>query len=255
MLGRELPGITTCGLWDALAARPPARTAALVTDVGNDLLYGAPVAAILDWVAECLDRLAAQCADRADAVAAVERRETHRLAVCRDAAFHFSKVSRSSRRDSFASRRIEFGTRRAGRSARHSDDRAHRRLVWIRSDSHPQAVLESRLAGDSCAVVGCGGASAGRVRIAGAMDLSALAAARGAAAFRRGAARGATERPLARRHDDRALLSARRRAARRVGSRAVRVAQCARAVRMRARCSAVRGASAHCARVARSARS
>jgi hypothetical protein len=59
VLGRELPGITGCGLWDALAARPPAETAALVTDIGNDLLYGASVPTILAWVAEGLDRLTA----------------------------------------------------------------------------------------------------------------------------------------------------------------------------------------------------
>ena len=33
-------------------------TAALVTDIGNDLLYGAPIERILEWVAGCLDRLA-----------------------------------------------------------------------------------------------------------------------------------------------------------------------------------------------------
>jgi hypothetical protein len=59
VLGRELPGITVCGLWDELAVRPAARTAALVTDIGNDLLYGASVSSILGWVAECLDRLSA----------------------------------------------------------------------------------------------------------------------------------------------------------------------------------------------------
>jgi hypothetical protein len=59
VLGRELPGITACGLWDALAARPPAETAAVVTDIGNDLLYGASVPTILSWVAETLDRLTA----------------------------------------------------------------------------------------------------------------------------------------------------------------------------------------------------
>jgi hypothetical protein len=58
VLGRELPGISRCGLWNALAARPPAPTAALVTDIGNDLLYGASVGSILGWIAESLDRLA-----------------------------------------------------------------------------------------------------------------------------------------------------------------------------------------------------
>jgi hypothetical protein len=57
-LGRTLPGITTCRMFRDLAARPPAATRALVTDVGNDILYGVPVAEILDWVDESLERLA-----------------------------------------------------------------------------------------------------------------------------------------------------------------------------------------------------
>lgn len=57
MLGRELPGIVDCGLWDRLSTTP-LPTWALVTDVGNDVLYGAEVDAIVGYVATCLDRLA-----------------------------------------------------------------------------------------------------------------------------------------------------------------------------------------------------
>jgi hypothetical protein len=57
VLGRVLPGILDCGLWSDLERRPSARTAALVTDIGNDLLYGAPVEQIARWVDECLSRL------------------------------------------------------------------------------------------------------------------------------------------------------------------------------------------------------
>lgn len=57
VLGRRLPGILQCGLWNALDALPPANTVALITDVGNDILYGASVASILEWVEECVDRL------------------------------------------------------------------------------------------------------------------------------------------------------------------------------------------------------
>lgn len=60
-LGRVLPGIKNCGLWEALEERPPAPTAALVTDVGNDILYGAPVERIVEWVDTCLARLRPQC--------------------------------------------------------------------------------------------------------------------------------------------------------------------------------------------------
>jgi hypothetical protein len=59
VLGRVLPGILDCGLWAAMAERPAAPTAALVTDVGNDLLYEAPPERIAEWVEECLDRLQA----------------------------------------------------------------------------------------------------------------------------------------------------------------------------------------------------
>lgn len=57
---RALPGIVDCGLWEALQALPPAdgRTLALVTDVGNDLVYGAPVSRILQWVETCVGRIA-----------------------------------------------------------------------------------------------------------------------------------------------------------------------------------------------------
>jgi hypothetical protein len=55
---RELPGILGCGLWADLAERRPLPTVALVTDVGNDLMYGASVAAVAGWVEASLERLA-----------------------------------------------------------------------------------------------------------------------------------------------------------------------------------------------------
>lgn len=59
VLGRSLPGISNCRLWQDLAQQPPAdRTLALITDIGNDLLYGADVPQIIDWVQACLDQLA-----------------------------------------------------------------------------------------------------------------------------------------------------------------------------------------------------
>jgi hypothetical protein len=61
VLGRTLPGIVQCGIWKSLADRPRMPTAALVTDIGNDLLYGAPVDEIIEWVIYCVDRL--KCAD------------------------------------------------------------------------------------------------------------------------------------------------------------------------------------------------
>jgi hypothetical protein len=60
---RALPGIAGCGLWKALETRPSLPTVALLTDVGNDLLYGPPVDAILSAVAACLERLQKLSAD------------------------------------------------------------------------------------------------------------------------------------------------------------------------------------------------
>ncbi len=58
VFGRMLPGIEGCGLWAELASRRPLPTSALVTDIGNDILYQAPVDSITEWVASALDRLA-----------------------------------------------------------------------------------------------------------------------------------------------------------------------------------------------------
>jgi hypothetical protein len=56
---RALPGISGCGLWRALAERPPLPIVALVMDGGNDLLYGPTVETIAAGFAECLRRLTA----------------------------------------------------------------------------------------------------------------------------------------------------------------------------------------------------
>lgn len=58
---RRLPSILWSGLWralDRLAASPPA--CGLVTDIGNDLLYGFAPEQTAGWVEECLTRLAAR---------------------------------------------------------------------------------------------------------------------------------------------------------------------------------------------------
>lgn len=57
VLGRELPGILQCGLWDAWRERPSVPTAALITDIGNDILFGASAEQIGRWVETCLERL------------------------------------------------------------------------------------------------------------------------------------------------------------------------------------------------------
>jgi hypothetical protein len=57
LLGRRLPAILDCGIWAALDAQPPRRTLALVTDVGNDILYEAPPERILEWIEEAVVRV------------------------------------------------------------------------------------------------------------------------------------------------------------------------------------------------------
>ena len=59
VLMRRLPAIRDCGLWDALHERPMegSRPRALLTDVGNDLLYGVHPDMLLSWVEECVVRL------------------------------------------------------------------------------------------------------------------------------------------------------------------------------------------------------
>jgi hypothetical protein len=60
---RGLPGILDCGLWRELDRLPPLPTVALVTDVGNDLIYGADAATVASWVDACLGRLIDQGAE------------------------------------------------------------------------------------------------------------------------------------------------------------------------------------------------
>jgi hypothetical protein len=58
VLGRRLPGIRECGLWRALPATPSGGSGlALLTDVGNDLVYGVSADETSDWVEACLNRL------------------------------------------------------------------------------------------------------------------------------------------------------------------------------------------------------
>lgn len=56
-LFRTVPSILKAGLWSELDRRVPMTTRALVTDVGNDILYGFSVERTLGWVEEVLVRL------------------------------------------------------------------------------------------------------------------------------------------------------------------------------------------------------
>lgn len=57
VLGRTLPGIDECGLWNALGDAVSTQTFALITDIGNDIVYGYDVEMIAAWIEQCLKRL------------------------------------------------------------------------------------------------------------------------------------------------------------------------------------------------------
>jgi len=57
VLFRELPGIVHCQLWPALVEPRHAVMHAIITDVGNDIVFGCDNRLILQWVQECLERL------------------------------------------------------------------------------------------------------------------------------------------------------------------------------------------------------
>jgi hypothetical protein len=57
VLVRTLPSILESGLWTKLDTLPRVPTRALVTDVGNDILYGFSAEQTLAWIAEALRRL------------------------------------------------------------------------------------------------------------------------------------------------------------------------------------------------------
>ena len=56
--GRKISGIFPCALWQDLQSRAKLPTTALITDIGNDILYGVTPDRLLNWVEQCLDRLA-----------------------------------------------------------------------------------------------------------------------------------------------------------------------------------------------------
>lgn len=57
ILARSWPGILESEMWSDLERLPSTPTAALITDIGNDLLYEVQPSLILGWVEGCLERL------------------------------------------------------------------------------------------------------------------------------------------------------------------------------------------------------
>jgi hypothetical protein len=101
VLGRRLPGILECGLWSDLA-RNDLPTAALVTDIGNDLLYEASVDTIAQWVQRCFDRLVAARARTVVTLLPADNLQTlsrARYTLLRSVLFPFSRLSWEEARD------------------------------------------------------------------------------------------------------------------------------------------------------------
>lgn len=61
-MSRGLPGIVECGLWRQLDTMRPCSTVALLTDIGNDILFGLAPELILRRVEWCIEQLQVQSA-------------------------------------------------------------------------------------------------------------------------------------------------------------------------------------------------
>jgi hypothetical protein len=57
VMGRGLPGIVDSGLWTTLQQKPSSHAVALITDIGNDIMYGSSPQQIALWIQQCVDRL------------------------------------------------------------------------------------------------------------------------------------------------------------------------------------------------------
>lgn len=100
ILLRERTAILDCGLWRDLgdaARRRPLPVYALLTDMGNDLAYGATATDLAAAVAECLARLkslAATCAASTFPVASIECLSPFRFGLLRSVLFPGHAITR-----------------------------------------------------------------------------------------------------------------------------------------------------------------
>lgn len=96
MLGRGLPGIMNCALWKVLAGASRLPTTALVTDIGNDILYDVEVPQIVAWVAaafDCLQSVGARICTTLLPVVGIERLGTRRFLLLRRLFFPRCRLS------------------------------------------------------------------------------------------------------------------------------------------------------------------
>lgn len=59
LLYRALPGISKCEIWDVISVNntETRKPIALLTDIGNDLIYGQSVDVIFGWIESCISQL------------------------------------------------------------------------------------------------------------------------------------------------------------------------------------------------------
>lgn len=92
---RSLPGILECGLWERLDSMPRVPTRAVVTDIGNDVMFGYPPAQILSRADECVVRLQEHTPDitlTALPLVSIRSLSTSRYVLFRSILFPFSKM-------------------------------------------------------------------------------------------------------------------------------------------------------------------
>ena len=98
MLLRGLPAIANCGLWTQLAATEPRSTYALLTDIGNDILFELAPERILRSVEWCIAQLQQQSAHVVVTnlpMAAIESLSERRYTFFRNIFYPFSRLSRN----------------------------------------------------------------------------------------------------------------------------------------------------------------
>lgn len=96
MLMRGLPSIADCGLWHRLAETESCPSYALLTDIGNDILYESPPEQLLRAVAWCISRLQRQPVQIVATnlpLRSIERLSEGRYLIFRNLFYPFCKLS------------------------------------------------------------------------------------------------------------------------------------------------------------------
>ena len=95
---RGLPGIADCGVWRQLNAMEPRPAYALLTDIGNDIVYELPVEQVLRSVERCIEqlqRLSAQIVVTNLPMASIERLSERRYTFFRNLFYPSCRLPRN----------------------------------------------------------------------------------------------------------------------------------------------------------------